>query len=35
MLGIREHHSNILPWQILAQEYGFTIKFIDLMVSDE
>jgi len=35
LLGIREHHSNILPWQILAQEYGFTIKFIDLMVSDE
>lgn len=23
-----EHHSNIVPWQILAQEKGFTIQYI-------
>lgn len=23
-----EHHSNIVPWQILAQEKGFTIKYL-------
>jgi cysteine desulfurase/selenocysteine lyase len=23
-----EHHSNIVPWQILAQEKGFTLKYI-------
>jgi cysteine desulfurase/selenocysteine lyase len=30
LLGIWEHHANILPWQILAEEYGFTIEFINL-----
>ena len=23
-----EHHANIVPWQILAQQIGFTIKYI-------
>jgi cysteine desulfurase/selenocysteine lyase len=26
-----EHHSNIVPWQILAQEKGFTLKFIPVL----
>ena len=25
-----EHHSNIVPWQIQAQRYGFTIKVIPI-----
>lgn len=25
---VMEHHSNIVPWQILAAEKGFTVKFI-------
>ncbi|MBI5669736.1 MAG: cysteine desulfurase [Chloroflexi bacterium] len=27
---VMEHHSNIVPWQILAAEKGFTIKYIPL-----
>lgn len=27
LLGIWEHHADVLPWQILAEEYGFTVKF--------
>lgn len=26
-----EHHSNIVPWQILAAEKGFTLKFIPVL----
>jgi cysteine desulfurase/selenocysteine lyase len=26
-----EHHSNIVPWQILAAEKGFTIKYIPVL----
>lgn len=33
MLGLWEHHANVLPWQILAEEYGFEVKFIP-MTSD-
>ena len=25
---VMEHHSNIVPWQILSAEKGFTLKFI-------
>ena len=28
--SVMEHHSNIVPWQILAAEKGFTLKFIPL-----
>lgn len=28
LIGMREHHSNVLPWQILAEEYWFVVKFI-------
>ncbi len=27
LLGIWEHHANILPWQVLSQEYGFELQF--------
>ncbi|RMG79553.1 MAG: cysteine desulfurase [Chloroflexi bacterium] len=26
-----EHHSNIVPWQILAQEKGFTIRYVPVL----
>lgn len=26
-----EHHSNIVPWQILAAEKGFTLKFVPVL----
>jgi cysteine desulfurase / selenocysteine lyase len=28
VLSVMEHHANIVPWQILAAERGFTIKYI-------
>lgn len=27
---VMEHHANIVPWQILAPQLGFTLKFITL-----
>src|SRR6202166_1203772 len=30
VLTIIEHHSNIVPWQILAAEKGATIEYIDI-----
>lgn len=30
LLGIREHHANILPRQILAEKRGFTIEFFTI-----
>lgn len=28
---VMEHHANIVPWQILAKEKGFTIKYVPLL----
>jgi cysteine desulfurase/selenocysteine lyase len=33
VLSQMEHHSNIVPWQILAEQTGFTIRYIS--VTDE
>lgn len=30
ILSIMEHHANIVPWQILAEQKGCMIKFIDI-----
>src|SRR5690242_8443478 len=30
VLTIMEHHSNIVPWQILAQETGARIEYVDI-----
>ena len=30
VLTIIDHHSNIVPWQILAQERGATIEYVDI-----
>ena len=27
---VMEHHSNIVPWQILAAEIGFTLRFLSI-----
>lgn len=30
MLTIAEHHSNIVPWQLVAQKTGANLKFLEL-----
>jgi cysteine desulfurase/selenocysteine lyase len=30
LLGIWEHHSDILPWMILSEKFGFGIRFIGI-----
>jgi len=30
VLSVMEHHSNIVPWQILAQERGITLQYLDI-----
>ena len=30
VLTVSEHHANLVPWQMLAQEKGFTIKYAKL-----
>lgn len=30
MLTIAEHHSNIVPWQLVAQKTGASLKFVEL-----
>jgi cysteine desulfurase / selenocysteine lyase len=30
VLTITEHHSNLVPWQLLAQEKGARIEFVDI-----
>ena len=31
LLGIREHHANILPRQVLAERKGFNIEFFNII----
>ncbi len=28
---VMEHHSNIVPWQILAEQIGFTLRFVPVL----
>ena len=30
LLSVLEHHSNLVPWQMLAQERGLKLRFIDI-----
>lgn len=30
ILTVAEHHSNIVPWQLVAQKVGAVLKFVDL-----
>jgi cysteine desulfurase/selenocysteine lyase len=35
ILSVMEHHSNIVPWQIIAQKTGAAIKYVGLTESEE
>ncbi len=35
ILSVAEHHSNIVPWQLLAERRGLTLKFVQLTKSQE
>ncbi len=35
ILSVMEHHSNIVPWQIVAQKTGAVIKFVELTDEQE
>lgn len=30
ILTVAEHHSNIVPWQLIAQKSGATLKYVGL-----
>lgn len=32
LLSKVEHHANVVPWQIIAEEYGIIIEWVDLHV---
>lgn len=35
VLSVAEHHSNIVPWQILAEQTGAVIKVVNLLQNQE
>jgi cysteine desulfurase/selenocysteine lyase len=35
ILSVMEHHSNLIPWQIISQKTGAVLKFVGLTKSDE
>ncbi len=35
ILTVMEHHSNLVPWQILAQKTGAILKFVELTETQE
>ena len=35
ILSVMEHHSNIVPWQIIAQKTGAVIKYVPLTETEE
>ena len=35
ILSVMEHHSNIVPWQIIAQKTGAVIKYVGLTETEE
>ncbi len=35
ILSEMEHHSNLVPWQQLARQYGFTVKYIPVTEEGE
>lgn len=35
ILTVMEHHSNLVPWQILAQKTGAVLKFVELTDTEE
>ena len=35
LLSVMEHHSNLIPWQLLAQKTGAVLKFVELTETEE
>ncbi|MDX2213453.1 MAG: SufS family cysteine desulfurase [Oculatellaceae cyanobacterium bins.114] len=35
ILSVMEHHSNLIPWQMLAQRTGAVLKFVELTETQE
>ena len=35
ILSVMEHHSNLVPWQIIAQKTGAVVKYVHLSESEE
>lgn len=35
ILSVMEHHSNIIPWQLIAQKTGAVLKYVHLTESEE
>ncbi|TVQ25398.1 MAG: SufS family cysteine desulfurase [Leptolyngbya sp. DLM2.Bin15] len=35
ILSVMEHHSNLIPWQLVAQRTGAVLKFVELTESEE
>ncbi len=35
ILSVMEHHSNLIPWQLLAQRTGAVLKFVELTKTEE
>lgn len=35
ILSVMEHHSNLIPWQIVAQKTGAVLKFVQLTETEE
>jgi cysteine desulfurase/selenocysteine lyase len=35
ILSVMEHHSNLIPWQLLAQRTGAVLKFVELTATEE
>ena len=35
ILSVMEHHSNIVPWQVIAQKIGAVIKYVELSDTEE
>lgn len=35
ILSVAEHHSNLVPWQLLAQRTGAVIKFVNLTADNQ
>ena len=35
ILSVMEHHSNIVPWQLIAQKTGAVLKYVELTTAEE
>lgn len=35
ILSVMEHHSNIVPWQLISQKTGAVIKYVELTATEE